>query len=475
MKEVKLGEILLLFKEMEYLVIVLLVIVLFVLIKKYLELRQENQKQKEEINKYQDTLKPIIDLDTVIKEKEEKTNELELSIKSLIEKYSSGKQKLGVLMEEVKVYEENIDLSEFGLYEPHFDFETSEKFKTKIRENKDKQKALIKAERAATCTAKWTVENSAKKGEMMTKRGIKLTLRAFNGECNSLIAKVNWNNANQTELKIIKAHENIDKLNVSNKIFIEKNFLDLKLEELYLVHELEVKKQDEKEEQRRIKEEMREEEKAQREIDKAKKTAEQETKRYEKALEQAQKDLGSAQGDALEKLKAKIAELSQELDESKLANERAISRAQMTKSGHVYVISNIGSFGENVYKIGMTRRLEPLDRVKELGDASVPFKFDVHAMIYTENAPELENLLHKEFNDRRVNRINNRKEYFNVTLNEIESIVHQVHGAEIEFTKLAEAQEYRETLTLQKQLQKAANSTEDLKVEADSKYPDSLF
>jgi hypothetical protein len=460
---------------MEFLIIALLVIVLFILIKKYLELGNENKEQKEEINKYKNTLKPILDLDAVIKEKEEKVSVLELSIKDLTGKYSSGKQRLGVLMEEVKIYEENIDLSEFGLYEPHFDFETSEKFKTKISQNKSKQKALIKAGRAATCTAQWTVENSAKKGEMMTKRAIKLTLRAFNGECNSLIAKVNWNNANQTELKIIKAHENIDKLNVSNKIFIAKQFLDLKLEELYLVHELEEKKHDEKEEQRRIKEEMREEEKAQREIDKARKAAEQETKHYEKALEQAQKDLGVVQGDALEKLKARIAELNQELEESRLANERAISRAQMTKSGHVYIISNIGSFGDNVYKIGMTRRLEPLDRVKELGDASVPFQFDVHAMIYTENAPELENLLHKEFNDRRVNKINGRKEYFNVTLGEIESIVHQIHDAEIEFTKLAEAQEYRETLTLQKQLQKAANPTESPEEKVASKYPDSLF
>lgn len=460
---------------MEYLVIIILVIVLFIIIKKYFELKKVDENQKEEIDKYKEILKPIIDLDIVIKEKEGKINDLELSIKDLISKYSSGKRKLEELMEEVKIYEENIDLSEFGLYEPHFDFETSEKFKTKLSQNKAKQKALIKAGKAATCTAQWTVENSAKKGEMMTKRAIKLTLRAFNGECDSLIAKVNWSNVNKTEQKIIKAYENIDKLNVSNKIFIEKAFLDLKLEELYLVHEFEEKKREEKEEQRRIKEEMREEEKAQREILKAQKAAEQETKRYEKALEQAQKDLSQVQGEALEKLKAKIAELSQELAESKLANERAISRAQMTKSGHVYIISNVGSFGEDVYKIGMTRRLDPLDRVKELGDASVPFQFDVHAMIYTENAPELESLLHKEFDNRRVNKINYRKEYFNVTLDEIESIVHQIHDAEIEFTKLAEAQEYRETLTLQKQLQKADNMTNSTEAKVTSKYPDSLF
>ena len=121
-----------------------------------------------------------------------------------------------------------------------------------------------------------------------------------------------------------------------------------------------------------------------------------------------------------------------------------MSMAQQTKAGHVYVISNIGSFGENIYKIGMTRRLEPLDRVKELGDASVPFTFDVHALIYSDNAPELENKLHKEFDRQKVNLVNNRREFFNVSLNEIEKIVHE-NNDEIEFTKIAEAKEYRES------------------------------
>ena len=124
--------------------------------------------------------------------------------------------------------------------------------------------------------------------------------------------------------------------------------------------------------------------------------------------------------------------------------------AQMTKVGHIYVISNIGAFGEDVVKIGMTRRLDPLDRVRELGDASVPFHFDVHAIIYSENAPQLENELHKKFNDRRLNRINNRKEFFKASLEEIEVFVKEHAGAEIEFTKVAEAREYRETLIVNK-------------------------
>lgn len=124
--------------------------------------------------------------------------------------------------------------------------------------------------------------------------------------------------------------------------------------------------------------------------------------------------------------------------------------AEQTKVGHVYVISNIGSFGKDVYKIGMTRRLEPLDRVKELGDASVPFLFDVHAMIYTENAPELEKSLHTEFNQRRLNLVNNRKEFFNVNLEEIEKAV-QDKDVDAEFYLTAEARQYRESQAIREQ------------------------
>ena len=139
--------------------------------------------------------------------------------------------------------------------------------------------------------------------------------------------------------------------------------------------------------------------------------------------------------------------MEQRLLEAQANKERATSRAQMTRSGHVYIISNIGSFGEDVYKIGMTRRLDPMDRVRELGDASVPFQFDVHAVIYSENAPTLENALHRAFHHRRVNRVNERKEFFRVTLDEIAEVVRQHHG-EIEFTQMAEAKEYRQSLAI---------------------------
>ena len=262
------------------------------------------------------------------------------------------------------------------------------------------------------------------------------------------------------EERIYKAFEVINKLGEQNHIEITDEYLTLKLNELRLVHEYQEKLYEEKEEQRRIKEQMREEEKALREIEKAKREAEKEEERYQKALEKAKLDVEQAQGAKLEKLNENIRLLEEKLRQAHEQKERAVSRAQLTKSGHVYVISNIGSFGENVYKIGMTRRLDPVDRLKELGDASVPFSFDVHAMIYSENAPELENKLHKIFDSKRVNLVNLRKEFFKINLDEIEQSVVENHG-EIEFTKIAEAKEYRESVAInEKQLEQVSRAEE---------------
>ena len=300
------------------------------------------------------------------------------------------------------------------------------------------------------CETEWTVGNSRQEGKRMTKKAIKLTLRAFNGECDALISKVKWNNIHTIEKRIGRSYETINKANESNHISIEYPYLLLKLDEARLTHEYHLKKHEEKEEQRAIREEMREEERANKEIEKAQKEAEKEERRYQKALEQAINEVSQAQGTQLDSLNSKILKLQEALSMAHEKKERALSRAQMTRSGHVYVISNLGSFGEDTFKIGMTRRLEPLDRVKELGDASVPFQFDIHALIYSDDAPALEAELHRRFNDRRVNRINYRKEYFSISIEEIEEAIQEIAGAEIEITKLAEAIEYRETLALLK-------------------------
>jgi hypothetical protein len=257
-----------------------------------------------------------------------------------------------------------------------------------------------------------------------------------------------------------RGHADLDHLSVSRS----------SLQELRLHHELEEKKRAEAEEQRRIREQMREEERAQRELERARQEAEEEEHRYERALEKARKELAKAKGEELDELSDRVRQLQAELDAAHQEKERAISRAQMTRSGHVYVISNIGSFGEDVVKIGMTRRLEPRERIKELGDASVPFEFDVHGMVFTEDAPSLENELHKRFHHRRVNLVNERKEFFRVQLKEIDDFL-RTKQLNLELTLLAEAREYRETLALR---QKAALVTAAPATNAAS-FPDQLF
>jgi hypothetical protein len=195
-----------------------------------------------------------------------------------------------------------------------------------------------------------------------------------------------------------------------------------------------------REEQARIKAQIREEEKLTREIDKQIKDAEREKAAIQAALERALKETKDEHSAEVELLKSRLKEAEEKA-------QRAVSQAQLTKSGNVYVLSNIGSFGEGVYKIGMTRRLDPMDRVRELGDASVPFPFDVHMMISCDDAPSLENALHREFHRQRMNKVNFRKEFFRVNLDAIRKIAESQHG-EVEFHAEPEALQYRESMNM---------------------------
>ncbi|GAB3521899.1 DUF4041 domain-containing protein [Photobacterium alginatilyticum] len=379
---------------------------------------------------------------------------IEDQIKNLRVDYKSKKSTYDALTKQIAIFSEDIELIELGFYEPKFDFDASEIFKDEIKKCKDRQKALLreKSSRGAIfCSTEWEVHGSRTEGRKMTDRGIRLTARAFNNECDAAIAKCTWKNVNKMEERIKKAFDAINKLNETNTIFITRNYLKEKIKELQMTYEYHEKKQREKEEQAEIKAQMREEARIEAEIKKAEAEAIKEEKRYQKALDTARKELEKATDDTKADLEAKIAQLQSDLIEAEQKHQRAQSMAEQTKRGHVYIISNIGSFGEEVYKIGMTRRLEPMDRVKELGDASVPFTFDVHAMIHTDDAPTLEKRLHDTFDHRRLNMVNRRKEFFNVSLAEIKQTVHEFTEHTVEFIETAVAQDYFETQAMKKQ------------------------
>ncbi|MDR3706529.1 MAG: DUF4041 domain-containing protein [Paludibacteraceae bacterium] len=432
-------------------------------LKKYqsiIDIDKETEKRKEELN-------------TIIKNKNVEIKNIDIDLTKLNSEYKESLAIYTKLRKDVSVFESKLDVIEFGIYEPVYNFGRSDFYRNEQSHIIDKQKTMIQTDTAAKCDKSWTVEGSEAKGRVVVNKYKKLMLRAFNGECDALVSKVKWNNVNQMKERMRKLFDSINKLGGGFFVYIDNAYLDLKEKELILEYEYQLKRQEEKEEQRRIQEEFREEEKVKREIEQAQKEAEKEEATYQKALEKIKKEFEESTGEKHDKLLAQIEKLEQELQEAKEKKERALSMAQQTKRGHVYVISNIGSFGENVYKIGMTRRLEPLDRVKELGDASVPFQFDVHAMIYSEDAPTLENTLHKAFDAKKVNMINYRKEFFNVSIDEIETVINN-NNIDAEFIRLPEAMEYRETQAI---LKKMNESTEQISIEEEIKneFPETLI
>ena len=213
------------------------------------------------------------------------------------------------------------------------------------------------------------------------------------------------------------------------------------------------KKQEEKEELRRKKEELREAEKVAKEIEEKRRQLEKEEGHYQNYLKKINEQIEVEQSEERKKyLLMKKEELDKNVDDVHLALKDLDYREANHKAGYVYIISNIGSFGENIYKIGMTRRLEPEDRIAELSGASVPFKFDIHAMIFSDDAPKLEATLHNHFAKNKVNLVNGRKEFFNVTLDEIKEVIRKNHDKVVDFINDPDAEQYRETLMIKKNL-----------------------
>ncbi|MCS4266443.1 DUF4041 domain-containing protein [Serratia sp. BIGb0163] len=390
--------------------------------------------------------------------------EIEKQIDELRTSYRDKKVIFDELEEALSIYKDDMDFAEMGFYAPHFEFDTSAIFQDAIRANRQRQKDMLRVKTALGaiyCNTEWIVHGSKSEGKKMTTRGINMTARAFNGECDAAIANTTFKNVATMESRIYKAFDVLNKLNEVNQIHINHAYRDLKIEELQLTFEYRAKKQEEKEEQREIRAQMAEERKAQAEIERAIREAEEEERRAQKALDKARKEmsekLAKMTAEQASKYQDKIDALEEALTEAELKGQKALSMAQQTRRGHVYVISNIGSFGEDVFKIGMTRRLDPQDRVDELGSASVPFMFDVHAMIHSDDAPAMESSLHQHFSEKRTNLVNKRKEFFNVSLADIKAAVFDVAGNDVDFIETASAQHYHETKAIRKQ--QAAEAT----------------
>jgi hypothetical protein len=268
-----------------------------------------------------------------------------------------------------------------------------------------------------------------------------------------LCTKTNANNGHQALEKLaesIIATEALIKC-IDSRASVNEEFKALLIKRLEIEIHFKKAKQLAKEDQRELREQEREEKKARQEAETIQKEAEKEERIKREAIAELEKKLSEKSDVERATYQQELERLKAELEEANQKFERAKSRAQETKQGHVYVISNIGSFGEDILKIGMTRRMEPMDRVKELGDASVPFTFDVHALIESDDAPNLESTLHKVFDKQRVNKVNRRKEYFNVNLDEIEQELQKLNINAL-INKVASADEYYQSIKREESL-----------------------
>lgn len=310
-----------------------------------------------------------------------------------------------------------------------------------LKKARERTREMVKSGRAANCDY---VEPHRKE------TAIRFVVDAFNGKIDSILSRTKADNFGTLQQAINDAFSLVNHNGAAFRgARITPEFLQARLEELrWAVVAQELKDRD-REEQRRIKEQIREEERARKEFEKAIKDAEKEEELLRKAMDKVQKEVERASEEQKTVYEAKLLELAEKLRVAEERSQRALSMAQQTRSGHVYVISNIGSFGEEVFKIGMTRRLEPRDRVRELGDASVPFEFDIHAMIYSEDAPSLEKTLHKTFLRTQMNKVNPRKEFFRISLSEIRREAEKL-GVEAQWTLAAAAREFRESLSIER-------------------------
>ena len=414
------------------------------------KLNRKKEKIEIIINSKQDVLKEITsELDNY----GEKVS-LKKSIENDKKELSKLHQQIDDLKKQVISYDDQINIESYGLYTPHYSFTSSPEYKEKLDNIRALQRSMIKNNKAGLITHQMLFNNSVAEGKKMQRENIKQLIRTFNVECEAAINKATISNMSRIEQRIKKSFETLNKLNERNLIVLSKRYLNLKLDELHLSFEYAQKKEEEKEILREEREKEKEERKVQAEIAKQRKAVEQERKKQAEHYKQAEALLKEKMqnvdenDEKFKSLQAEVAKLKEQLAELDKKETSLDYRENHSTAGYVYIISNIGAFGKNVFKIGVTRRLDPLARIKELSSASVPFKFDVHALIFSDDAYKLESNLHNYFDKYRVNKVNNRKEFFGITIHQVKDALDKYYNRTFDFHEIPEAEEYRKSLEL---------------------------
>ncbi|QIN27718.1 DUF4041 domain-containing protein [Staphylococcus chromogenes] len=388
-------------------------------------------------------------------EKENAIAKIEKEVKFYNNQLKIAENKLNVSKNQLKELNESIKELENYKNAIESEMDIKESYVNNFDEDVSSQDLKTKLELLALEEKKMITDNRAiyyygiegKKSDINSQ--VKQILRSFNTECDYLFSKITAKNFETQHKKIVKSFEILNKIYQVDRVEINQEYLEIKLSKLNLINQYQIKVQQEKEIQKEIKQQIKEEEKVRREIENEKMKIEKEEIQFNNEVKSLFKRLEKAPSDVEKELYAdKIRELENKIKELEIDKKNVLEREQNTRAGYVYVISNIGSFGENIYKIGVTRRLEPMDRINELSSASVPFEFDVHAMIFSDDAPKLEKTLHNHFREREVNKVNHRKEFFKVNIDEIEEVVKENHNNTVEFIKVPLAEQYWQSCNL---------------------------
>lgn len=387
--------------------------------------------------------------ETYAKLTKEKNEELDRSIEEKRKQEMNLKYEIKKLQDELVFTTDEMTLQSYGLYEPKYPFMDATAYKEKLDNLRRRQKDMIKKGTATTTNPNMTLDGDLKKGQKMIKDSIKQILRTFNTECDMVIGKVKRSNYENSRKRIRKSFEQLNKLNSHIGINIRMGYLNLKLEELQLALDYQIKKEEEREALREAREKEKEEKKLQKKLEKERKKFEKENNTINSEIEEAKAKMAQAAADEKAKLEAEIAKLQAALDKNNEEVKKINEWQETPGAGYVYIISNIGSLGEEIFKIGVTRRDNPEERIRELSSASVPFRYDSHVFIFSKNAYDLENQLHKRFDKKRVNKVNMRKEFFKITMDDVKQIVEENKGAVHSFVEVPEAEEYRETLMIE--------------------------
>lgn len=371
--------------------------------------------------------------------RQEATQQLERDLVRLRAEHDEAAATVRLLRGQVVELSEAQLLQEVGLYEYQHPLENADAYRDRLDALRTRIKEMARKDGGAvTAPTGWSVNGSAAEGKRMVSQTSKLMLRAYNGEADVLVRGMKPYRLDASVDRLEKAVATIAKLGKSLQIAITPQYHRLRVEELRLTADFLQKQAEEREAQKEERARLREERKVAQELAREKEKLEKERQHYENARA-ALLAKGDAEG---------AARLAEQINEVDHQMEQVDFRAANHRAGYVYVISNIGAFGEHMIKVGLTRRLEPLDRIRELGDASVPFGFDVHALFFANDAVGIEAEMHRRLADKRVNRVNLRREFFYAT--PAEALVHlrELAGDVLTFEELPEAIEYRQSLTI---------------------------